>query len=134
MSESGHSTLRLWRKPSLIWLALMLLLGLTVGSAYVPLGVGNGLVNYGVAVTKAALVVIFFMHLDRSRALVRLAALCGLFWLMFLFSLSLGDYLTRDWNGSATTLAPGKKDLATHERGNFPKDRLPLAPRYRARD
>jgi cytochrome c oxidase subunit 4 len=132
MNEAGRSTLKLWRKPSLIWLALMLLLALTVGSAYIPLGIGNGLVNYGVAVTKAALVV--FMHLDRSRALIRLAALAGLFWLVFLFSLSFGDYLTRDWSGSATTLAPGKKELATQERGNFPKERLPLVPRFGSRD
>ena len=134
MSDAGRNTLELWRTPSLIWLALMLLLGLTVGSAYIPLGIGNGLINYGVAVAKAALVVIFFMHLDRSRALVCLAAMAGLFWLVFMFSLSLGDYLTRDWSGSATTLAPGKKDLATHDRGDFPKERLPLVPRFGSRD
>lgn len=134
MSDAGRSTLRLWRKPSLIWLALMLLLGLTVGSAYIPLGPGNGAINYGVAVAKAALVLVFFMHLDRSRPLIRLTALAGLFWLLFLFSLSFGDYLTRDWNGSATTLAPGKKDLATQERGDFPKERLPLVPRFGSRD
>ena len=134
MSETGRSTLRLWRKPSLIWLALMLLLGLTVGSAYIPLGALKGAINYGVAITKAALVVVFFMHLDRSRALIRLAAMAGVFWLVFLFSLSFGDYLTRDWNGSATTLAPGKKDLATHERGDVPKERLPLVPRFGSRD
>ena len=134
MSEASRNTLKLWRKPSLIWLALMLLLGLTVGSAYIPLGAFNGAINYGVAVAKAALVLFFFMHLDRSRALIRLAALAGVLWLTFMFSLSFGDYLTRDWNGSATTLAPGKKDLATHERGNFPKDRLPLVPRFGSRD
>ncbi|MGN6570411.1 MAG: cytochrome C oxidase subunit IV family protein [Pseudolabrys sp.] len=134
MSGGSRSTLKLWRKPSLIWVALMLLLTLSVGSAYVPLGPGNGLINYGVAVSKAALVLFFFMHLDRGRALVRVVACAGLFWLMFLFSLSFGDYLTRDWNGSASTLAPDKKDLATHERGNYPKDRLPLAPRFGSRD
>lgn len=134
MSDAGRNTIALWRKPSLIWLALMLLLGLTVGSAYIPLGIGNGLINYGVAVAKAALVLVFFMHLDRSRALVRLAAMTGLLWLVFMFSLSFGDYLTRDWNGSATTLAPGKEDLATHERGTFPKERMPLVPRFGSRN
>jgi len=134
MSSETHSTFKLWRKPSLIWLGLLLLLAISVGSAYIPLGPGNGAINYGVAVTKAALVLVFFMHLDRSRALIRLAALAGLFWLGFMFALSLSDYLTRDWNGSATTLAPAKKDLATHERGDFPKDRLPLAPQFGSRD
>src|SRR3569623_3640227 len=108
----------------------MLLLALSVGSAYVPLGPGYGAINYGVAVAKAALVLVFFMHLDRSRALIRLAALAGLFWLTFMFALSFGDYLTRDWNGSATTLAPDKKEVATHDRGGFPQDRLLLASRF----
>src|SRR3569623_3448837 len=112
----------------------MVLLVRSVGSAYVPLGPGNGAINYGVAAAKAALVLVFFMHLDRSRALIRLAALAGVFWLTFMFALSFGDYLTRDWNGSATTLAPDKKEVATHARGGFPQDRLPLAPRYGARD
>ena len=134
MSSEARSTLKFWAKPSLIWLALMLLLALSGGSAYVPLGPGNGASNYGVAVAKAALVLVFFMHLDRSRALIRLAALAGVFWLTFMFALSFGDYLTRDWNGSATTLAPDKKDLATHERGNFPMERLPLVPRFGSRD
>ena len=61
--------------------------GLTVGSAYIPLGAINGIINYSVAVAKAALVLIFFMHLDRSRAAIRLAACVGVFWLVFLFSL-----------------------------------------------
>lgn len=134
MSEPAQSTWRLWRKPSMIWLGLLVLLGISVGSAYIPLGIGNGLINYGVAATKAALVLIFFMHLDRSRALLRLAALCGLFWVLFLFSLTFGDYLTRNWNGSATTLAPAQKEMGTRERGTYPQERLPLAPNYGRRD
>ena len=134
MTGTNAGTWRLWRRPLLVWFALLVLLGITVGSAYIPLGVGNGIINYSIAAAKAALVLIFFMHLDRARALLRLAALSGIFWVLFLFSLSFGDYLTRDWNGSATTLAPDKKDLATGERGNFPKERLPLVPRFGSRD
>jgi len=122
--NEGHvSALRLWLKPSAVWLALLLLLGLTVGSAYVPLGAFNGVINYGIAATKAALVLIFFMHLDRSRALIRLTALTGLFWLMFLFSLAFGDYLTRNWNGGSTA-------LQSIESGSPPLPRLPLDPRF----
>jgi len=134
MSGPGQSTWRLWRKPSMVWLGLLVLLGISVGSAYIPLGVGNGLINYGVAATKATLVLIFFMHLDRSRALLRLAALCGLFWVVFLFSLTFGDYLTRNWSGSATTLAPEQKQMGVRERGTYPQERLPLAPNYDRRD
>ena len=134
MSEPSQGAWQIWRKPALIWIALLLLLGLSVGSAYIPLGVGNGIINYGVAATKATLVLIFFMHLDRSRALIRIAALCGLFWVIFLFSLSLADYLTRDWNGSATTLEPSPKQMGAREHGNYPRERLPLVPRFGHRD
>ena len=134
MSEPRQSTWQMWRKPALIWLALLVLLGISVGSAYIPLGVGNGLINYGVAAAKAALVLIFFMHLDRSRALILLAALSGMFWLLFLFSLSFGDYFTRDWNGSASTLAPSQKQMGTRETGSYPRERLPLVPRFGPRD
>lgn len=127
-SEHTVSALGLWLKPAAVWLALLLLLGLTVGSAYIPLGAFNGIINYAVAAAKAALVLIFFMHLDRSRALLRLAALTGLFWLLFLFSLAFGDYLTRNWNGGSTALH------GAGERGAYPQTRLPLDPRFGRRD
>jgi cytochrome c oxidase subunit 4 len=127
-SEQNVSALGLWLRPTAVWLALLLLLGLTVGSAYVPLGAFNGIINYAVATAKAALVLIFFMHLDRSRALLRLTALTGLFWLLFLFSLSFGDYLTRNWNGSSTALH------GAGESGAYPQTRLPLNPRFGRRD
>lgn len=127
-SERGVSVLGLWLKPTAVWLALLLLLGLTVGSAYVPLGAFNGIINYVVATAKAALVLIFFMHLDRSRALLRLTALAGLFWLVFLFSLAFGDYLTRNWSGSSTAL----QDAGDHSA--YPHMRLPLDPRFGRRD
>lgn len=134
MSETTEGTWRLWRRPLLIWFALLVLLAATVGSAYIPLGVGNGIVNYTIAAAKAALVLVFFMHLDRARALLRLAALSGLFWVLFLFSLSFGDYLTRDWNGSATTLEPTQARMGSREQGTYPNERLPLVPRFGARD
>jgi cytochrome c oxidase subunit 4 len=134
MSGAGQSTSRLWLKPSLIWLALLVLLGITVGSAYIPLGAMNGVINYGIAGAKAALVLVFFMHLDRSRALIRLTAAAGVFWVIFLFSLSFGDYLTRNWNGSATTLAPKQSQFGARERGTYPQQRLPLVPRFGHRD
>ncbi len=95
--SSAPSVLRLWLMPLLVWFTLLVLLTLTVGSAFVPLGYGNTIINLTIAATKAALIAIFFMELAESSSLVRLASVAGIFWLGFLFALSAGDYLTRHY-------------------------------------
>ena len=61
---------RVWR----CWLALMVLLALTTGLAFVPLGSANLFVSLGIAVAKALLVLIVFMELKGSSSLIRAAA------------------------------------------------------------
>ena len=78
-----------------VWLALLGLLALTTGSAYLPLGIGNSLINIALAVVKAALIALFFMHLPRADAIVRLAAGAALLFLFLLAFLSFGDFITR---------------------------------------
>jgi cytochrome c oxidase subunit 4 len=77
------------------WVALLALLALTYGSAYIPLGVFNTWLNFAIATAKALLVAWVFMHLGRSPALVRVFAGTGFVWLLFLAALSAADYLTR---------------------------------------
>jgi len=95
MNAEQPSALGLWRMPGAVWLALLALLALTVGSAFIPLGLGNGLINASVAAIKVALVMVFFMKLRSSSGLLRLAALAGMFWLILMFVLTASDYLTR---------------------------------------
>ncbi len=95
MKPTDQSALQVWKEPSLVWLALSLLLTATVGSAYIPLGAFNTILNMGIAAAKVALILLFFMKLTSSSALIRLASLAGLFWLVFMFALTAGDYLTR---------------------------------------
>lgn len=82
-------------RPVLTWLGLMLLLALTLGSSYIPLGPWNTAINTGVSCTKALLIALFFMDLAHAGALVRIAAVAGLLWLALLFGLSGTDYATR---------------------------------------
>ena len=70
------------------WLGLMLLLALTVGSSFIPLGVGNSVVNLAIAVAKATIVLAVFMELRRGEPLLHLAAAAVGFWLLILFVLS----------------------------------------------
>jgi len=95
MNLAGNTTLRLWIGPGAVWVALLLLLAATVGVAYLPLGIFNTIISLIIAAVKVTLVMVFFMELQSSSALIRLAALAGMFWLILLFSLTAGDYLTR---------------------------------------
>jgi cytochrome c oxidase subunit IV len=79
----------------LVWAALMILLALTLASAFVPLGWLNSALNMGIASIKAALVAAFFMRLRRSSLLFRVCAATALFTLALLFGLSGSDYATR---------------------------------------
>lgn len=78
-----------------VWLGLMVLLTLTCGSSFVPMGAWNSTVNMIIAVLKALLVALFFMHLKGSHGPVRVCAAAALFTLGLLFLLSSGDYMTR---------------------------------------
>ena len=77
----------------LVWVALLALLLLTLGSAYVPLGRLNAAINLAIAAAKALLVVFFFMHLRSAHSMLRTAA--GFFWLAILIGLSLTDFAVR---------------------------------------
>ena len=46
---------------------------------------------------KAIVIALFFMHIKGSSRLLRLAAVAGVIWLLFLISLTLGDYISRGW-------------------------------------
>ena len=80
-----------------IYVVLMILLALTLGSAFLDLGKLNPILNLGIASIKAGLVVFFFMHLKTSPGLTKIIACVGLFWLGVLFTLALSDYFSRGW-------------------------------------
>jgi cytochrome c oxidase subunit 4 len=78
-----------------VWLAVIALLGLSLGTAYIPLGRFNSIVCVSIGFAQAVLVWTFFMRLRWSGLLIRLIAAIGLLWIMLLLGLSLTDYLTR---------------------------------------
>jgi cytochrome c oxidase subunit 4 len=75
--------------------ALLLLMVPTLAITFFDWGVVNPVVNLGVAVLQAALIVGNFMGLRWASPLVRVAAIGGFFFLSFLFVLTLADFLTR---------------------------------------
>lgn len=89
----------------LVFAALMVLTIVTWLVAQVNLGWANDVVALTIAVTKALLVLLFFMHVRYSTRMTILTATAGFFWLAILIGLTLTDYLTRN---STVLPVPGK--------------------------
>ena len=82
-----------------IFLALMAGTALTVGAAYIDLGFFNTAVALAIAVTKASLVVLYFMHVRWASRLTWVIVVGAVFWLILMFAIGMTDYLSRGWMG-----------------------------------
>jgi cytochrome c oxidase subunit 4 len=83
----------------LVFGALMVLTAATVLAARLDLGPLNDVAALGIAVTKAVLVILFFMHVRYSTRMTKLTVAAGFFWLGLMLALTLSDYLTRGAQG-----------------------------------
>lgn len=79
------------------FVALLVLLLLTVGLARIDMGGFNLPVALAVAICKAVLIMWIFMHVSISSPLIWLVAGGGFIWLMILLGLTLADYSSRGW-------------------------------------
>jgi cytochrome c oxidase subunit 4 len=94
----------------LTFIALLVFTALTVYAARIDFAHSMGpdyawvntVVALAIAVTKASLVVIYFMGVRHNTPLTKVVVVAGFFWLFILFGLGLSDYFTRD------ILAPGR--------------------------
>jgi cytochrome c oxidase subunit IV len=75
--------------------ALLSLLALSAGTAFLKLGTFNTVLNLAISVIKTLLVMTVFMHETGARNLTRLTSLLGFVWLAMLIGLALVDFLTR---------------------------------------
>jgi cytochrome c oxidase subunit 4 len=92
--EHAHPT------PKLYIGIILTLMSFTVATwliAFVNLGILNPVVALTIAVIKAVLVILFFMHVRYSSKLTMVTVGAGFFWLMIMITLSLSDYLSRYW-------------------------------------
>ncbi len=90
----AHPTLKTYFT---IFAALIVLTGLTVWASFQHLGIWNTPVALGIAVAKATLVALFFMHLRYSPKLTSLVIASSLLWLVILFAITMSDYVSRSW-------------------------------------
>lgn len=79
----------------IVGVALFVLFLATVGAAYLDLEPFNILIALTIAIVKAVLVVLYFMHVRHSSRLTWVFISAGFFWLLILFILTMSDYVTR---------------------------------------
>lgn len=77
--------------------ALVVLTIATIIVANFDLGRWNAIVALTIAVLKATLVVLYFMHVRYSSKLTWVFVCAGLIWLIILVAFTLSDYMTRGW-------------------------------------
>ena len=82
-----------------VFIALMVVLVVTVLASFLDLGPFSIVVALTIAVMKAVLIVVFFMHLRTSSQLTRIFAGAGVVWLIIMLGLTLNDYISRPWLG-----------------------------------
>jgi cytochrome c oxidase subunit 4 len=92
---SGASHVLPVRTYVAVFLALLAGTALTTWVSTLDLGRLNDAVALSIAGTKAALVILFFMHVRYSTRLIWVFSIAGFVWLVIFFALILADYETR---------------------------------------
>jgi cytochrome c oxidase subunit 4 len=86
-----------WKVYLTIFLALGVLTVVTVAVAGYDFGPFNLIVALGIAITKASLVVLYFMHARYSPRLTGIVIVSSLVFFVILVFLLATDYLSRPW-------------------------------------
>ena len=82
---------------AMVFGTLLAFTGITVGAAYVELGIFNPVVALAIASTKMVIVILFFMHVKYQSNLVKMTVACGFFTFIVLITMTLTDYMSRAW-------------------------------------
>jgi cytochrome c oxidase subunit IV len=82
---------------AIVFATLLVFTGVTVGAAYVDLGIMNPVIALAIASFKAVIVILFFMHVKYQSKLVKLTVISGFFTFLVLTTMTLTDYISRAW-------------------------------------
>jgi cytochrome c oxidase subunit 4 len=95
MSEPEHVHVLPIRNYFYVYIALMVLLAATVAAAFIDIEPFNFALTMLIAVAKAIMILLIFMHVRYSERLVWVFSTAAFLWLAILIWLSLNDYFTR---------------------------------------
>ena len=82
-----------------VFFTLIALTWVTAWVSTIDLGRMNIFVALSIAVFKASLVVLFFMHVKYGTKLTKMIVGAGFFWLILLLFITMADIWTRTWMG-----------------------------------
>lgn len=91
---SGQQVISL-KASLLVWLALLISLLISWGTAYALSGPLGDAISMLMAVTQVLLILAFYMHLKYTSHVNKLVATASLFWVLVILGLIIGDYVTR---------------------------------------
>ena len=80
-----------------VFATLLIFTGVTVGAAYIDLGIFNPVVALAIACFKAVVVILFFMHVKYQSNLIKLTVAAGFFTFIVLITMTMSDYISRAW-------------------------------------
>jgi cytochrome c oxidase subunit 4 len=95
MKEPDHKIESVWTYLLIFFLLMALLVG-TVAAATVNLGRWNIVIALVIAVVKALLVILFFMHVRHSSRQTWIFAGAAFLWLTLLLAGTIADYASRN--------------------------------------
>jgi len=81
----------------LVFITLIIMTWVTAFVSTVDLGRWNIFVALAIAIFKASIVVLFFMHVWYSTRLTKMIVMGSIFWLVLLLFLTMVDFWTRGW-------------------------------------
>ena len=81
----------------LVFAALLTITAAITLTSFLPMGILNPIVTIGGAFVKAALVILFFMHVKSQSRLIKATVFSGFFILGVLVVMSGSDYISRAW-------------------------------------
>ena len=82
-----------------VFLTLIVMTWVTAWISTVDLGRLNIYVALSIAIFKASLVILFFMHVKYGSKLTKMIVLAGIYWLILLLFIAMADLWTRGWMG-----------------------------------
>jgi len=80
-----------------VFVTLLVMTAATTAISSVDLGPWNTVAALVIALFKATLVVLFFMHVKYSPRLTQMVILAGIFWLALLLLITFSDFVSRGW-------------------------------------